>query len=139
LKTLSLDDWESYWLKGDTTNTVSDPNADTDLDSLDNLGEYQNNTWPTDPDTDDDGYLDGIEVLRGSDPLDSCSICGDINRSGSINLLDILYLINYLYKDGNSPIIPDMVDVNNSGSIDIMDAVYLINYLYKSGPEPNCI
>ena len=32
------------------------------------------------------------------------AICGDIDGSGSINILDVTYLVNYLYKDGPEPI-----------------------------------
>lgn len=63
--------------------------------------------------------------------------CGDANRDDGINLLDVMYLINYLYKGGPTPE-PGLADVNNSGSINILDATYLINYLYKEGPEPVC-
>jgi hypothetical protein len=29
--------------------------------------------------------------------------CGDVNNSGTINILDITYLINYVYKGGPEP------------------------------------
>ncbi|PKK84270.1 MAG: hypothetical protein CVT49_04700 [candidate division Zixibacteria bacterium HGW-Zixibacteria-1] len=29
--------------------------------------------------------------------------CGDVNNSGSINILDVTYLINYIYKGGPAP------------------------------------
>ncbi len=30
--------------------------------------------------------------------------CGDVNNSGTLNILDVSYIINFLYKDGPSPI-----------------------------------
>lgn len=48
------------------------PPTDTDLDGLTDQGELQ--TFKTDPymaDTDGDTYLDGAEILIGSDPLDA--------------------------------------------------------------------
>jgi len=62
---------------GDEVNTHgTDPlNADSDGDWLSDFEEL--NTYNTNPlvvDTDDDGYSDGVEVGRGSDPLDSESL-----------------------------------------------------------------
>jgi predicted ferric reductase len=49
-----------------------DPIIDTDLDALTDKGEAQIfGTDSNDPDTDDDGFFDGVEVLHGSDPLDA--------------------------------------------------------------------
>jgi gliding motility-associated-like protein/uncharacterized repeat protein (TIGR01451 family) len=56
-----------------------DPNVnalstnDCDNDGLDNAGEILAGTDNTNPDTDGDGELDGIEVIFGSDPLNPCS------------------------------------------------------------------
>ena len=51
----------------------SDPNADTDMDGLDDALEISLGTDPTNPDTDADGWPDGLEVELGSDPLDPSS------------------------------------------------------------------
>jgi len=64
--------------------------------------------------------------------------CGDVDNSGTINILDVSYLINYLYRDGTAPDPLESADVDYSGSINILDAAYLINYLYRDGPEPDC-
>jgi hypothetical protein len=65
-------------------------------------------------------------------------LCGDVNCSESINLLDITYLIQYLYKGGPPPCDEWRADVNGSGGINLLDITYMINYLYKGGPEPSC-
>jgi len=65
--------------------------------------------------------------------------CGDINNDGSINIMDVVYVINYKYKGGPEPLYMGMADVNHcDGYINILDVVYLINYKYKSGPLPDC-
>ncbi|MEW5925000.1 MAG: M14 family zinc carboxypeptidase [Candidatus Zixiibacteriota bacterium] len=65
-------------------------------------------------------------------------ICGDVNASGSVNILDVTALISYLYKGGTAPDPAESGDVNDSGSLNILDVTYLINYLYKEGPAPSC-
>jgi len=62
---------------------------------------------------------------------------GDANSDWQINILDITFLISYLYKAGSSPFPIYTGDINGSCSINILDVTYLINYLYKSGPDPN--
>ena len=62
---------------------------------------------------------------------------GDVNDDGVIDLGDVLYLINYLYKGGPEPLPLWIVgDVNCDILVDLGDLLYLINYLYKGGPEP---
>ena len=64
------------------------------------------------------------------------AVAGDVNRDDDVNILDIVYLINYKYKDGAAPEIPVLGDPNNDCLINILDIIYLINYKYKDGPAP---
>jgi transposase len=64
--------------------------------------------------------------------------CGDVNDDNSINILDVVMLINYKYKSGPEPNPIESGDVNDDNTINILDIVTLINYKYKSGPPPNC-
>ncbi len=82
------------------------------------------------------GYFavgDSTSVAFVSDPE-----CGDTNSDGEMDILDVVYLINYRYKSGPPPDPMESGDVNHDGSIDILDIVYIINFVYKSGPEPLC-
>lgn len=65
-------------------------------------------------------------------------ICGDADHSGAVNILDVTYIISYLYKGGPAPIPPQSGDADDSGSVNILDVTYLISYLYKGGPIPDC-
>ncbi|MCP4631319.1 MAG: hypothetical protein GY855_00220 [candidate division Zixibacteria bacterium] len=67
-----------------------------------------------------------------------CLICGDTNGDGLIDILDIVYLINYRYKGGPDPVSLELADVNNDDDINILDIVCLINFKYKGGSEPQC-
>jgi hypothetical protein len=53
-------------------------------------------------------------------------------------MLDILYLIAYLYKSGPAPVPYTLCsgDANCDCRTDMLDILYLIAYLYKGGPPP---
>ncbi|MGB7060778.1 MAG: dockerin type I repeat-containing protein [Candidatus Zixiibacteriota bacterium] len=61
---------------------------------------------------------------------------GDANGDGVIDIGDVVYLINYLYRNGPAPNPLEAGDANYDAIIDIGDVVYLINYLYRGGPPP---
>ncbi len=69
-------------------------------------------------------------------------ICGDVNRDLTINLIDILYLIDYKYGSppGSAPNPMESGDVNADGNVNLIDILYMIDYKYGTppGPEPNC-
>ncbi|MCP4704710.1 MAG: hypothetical protein GY865_08880 [candidate division Zixibacteria bacterium] len=66
-------------------------------------------------------------------------LCGDVDYNNDIDILDIVFLINNIYKNGADPQIIESANIDSIGTIDILDIVYLINYLYKDGPDPICI
>ncbi len=63
-------------------------------------------------------------------------IPGDANNDGIVNILDITFIINFLYKSGAPPPVPALADPDNSCATDALDITYLINFLYKGGPAP---
>jgi len=63
---------------------------------------------------------------------------GDANGDQVIDLADVVFLINYLYKGDIPPNPLEAGDANCDGNVDLADVVYLINYLYKGGPAPPC-
>lgn len=66
----------------------------------------------------------------------STYLVGDATGDGVIELGDVVYLINYIYKDGDPPNPPEAGDCNCDEIVELGDVVYLINYLYKNGPAP---
>lgn len=69
-------------------------------------------------------------------------ICGDPSLDGNVNLIDILYLIDYLYgvPPGPAPNPRESGDVNADGLVNLVDILYLIDNLYgvPPGPDPQC-
>jgi len=124
-------------IDGDGIGDACDNCTDTDGDGYGNPG-YSANTCAEDncPDVYNPDQLDS----DGDGIGDLCDfyVCGDANSDEIVNILDVTFLISYLYKGGPAPDEPDAADVNSDDVINILDITYLINYLYKGGPEPDC-
>jgi hypothetical protein len=127
--------------------TQSDVDGDEVGDPCDNCQDVHNPDQ-ADPDADDVGtacdncptYYNPFQEDYDHDNIgDICDfMCGDFDGDEQINIIDIVYLINALYKDGSDPSPWQRMDVNNDSTLNILDIVYLINFEYKSGPVPVC-
>ncbi len=90
------------------------------------------------------GNSDSYQLLQGFwQEFGEAFVCGDVNNDGVINIGDVVYLLNYLFRQPWPPPVPHMCvgDVNNDDVVDIGDIVYLLNYLYRQPwppPDPNC-
>ena len=65
-------------------------------------------------------------------------VYGDCNGDNIIDVGDVVYLINYLYRNDDPPVPEEAGDCNCDGIVDVGDVVYLINYLYRGGEVPGC-
>jgi hypothetical protein len=61
---------------------------------------------------------------------------GDANGDSIVDLVDVVFLINYLFLSGPAPNPPVAGDINGDCFIGISDVVWLINYIYYHGPPP---
>jgi len=68
------------------------------------------------------------------------SIPGDANNDSLVDLGDIVFLTNYLYKYGPVPCVMEAGDPNGDCQVDVGDVVFLINFLFREGssPVPGC-
>ena len=64
------------------------------------------------------------------------SMPGDATWDGTVNVADVVYLLNYLYKGGPAPDPVELGDFTCDGIVDSDDVVFLINYLFRDGPAP---
>ncbi|UCG62909.1 MAG: hypothetical protein JSV52_06390 [Candidatus Zixiibacteriota bacterium] len=60
----------------------------------------------------------------------------DGDPSDRLDILDIGYAIDWLFRQGPALPCGAELDTDASGRLDIEDIVYLVNYFFKSGPEP---
>jgi hypothetical protein len=61
---------------------------------------------------------------------------GDANHDQNVNIGDVVYLVNYLFKHGFSPLPFFAGDASGDARVDIGDVVFLVNYLFRGGPMP---
>ncbi|MCP4634236.1 MAG: hypothetical protein GY855_15025 [candidate division Zixibacteria bacterium] len=109
-------------------NIENENQSDLDEDGIGDLCDNcANNFNPEQIDTDENGIGDVCEF-----------VCGDIDGLEGINILDIVFLINYVYKDGPAPEPLISGEMDGISPINILDIVLLINNVYKNGPEPIC-
>lgn len=62
---------------------------------------------------------------------------GDVNVSGTITSADVIYLVNFVFKAGPTPLPVEAAgNVNGLGDITSADIIYLVNFVFKGGPPP---
>lgn len=82
---------------------------------------------PDQTDTNQDNISDVCEFIWGN---------ADDNEKS--NILDVTYIISYLYKGGPAPDPIERADSDGIGGINILDISHQISYLYKGGAAPIC-
>lgn len=87
-------------------------------------------------------YFDGeiFKIVRADGQTD-CSLtidCGDVDMSGDVNILDIIFLIEYKFKEGTAPDDLSLADVNNDGDVNILDIIDIIDFKFKNGGPLDC-
>jgi hypothetical protein len=109
-------------------------NAGQEDSDVDNIGNVCDNCQadynPDQADCDLDGKGDACDPLNRT---------ADADNSETIDLLDILYLISYKYKQPAPPPVPYAVysgDANADCNVDLLDILYLISYKYKLPAPP---
>jgi len=92
------------------------------------------------------GQYDANIVISSNDPDEPEVIVpahlhvmrGDVTGDGVVNIADVVYLLNYVFRDGPAPDPLEQGDANCDGIVDIADVIFLIHYLFIGGPPPIC-
>ena len=90
------------------------------------------------------GYFVNVEITdglghKGWDLVKiELFIRGDATGDGIVDVGDIVYLVNYLYRNDIPPFPEDAGDATCDGVVDVGDVVYTVNYLFRGGDPPGC-
>ncbi len=133
------------------------PVLDTDSDD-DFVSDYTDNCLnlynpeQADPDGDNIGSLcdncpniyNPLQIDSDSDSIgDLCenSCCdgnaGNIDYEGDMNIADLTYMVNYMFKGGLEPPCRGEADFNADSEINIQDLTKLVNYMFRDGEPPS--
>ena len=63
-----------------------------------------------------------------------CSVGGDVNRDGRADVIDLAYLIEWLWVSGPEIPCPEEADVDGNNQVDAMDLAYFVDWLWTQGP-----
>jgi sugar lactone lactonase YvrE len=108
------------------------PNTNQDNNDIDEYGDACDNC----PYHDNPGQEDSNQDGKG----DACDfICGDVEKDGAVDILDIVFLIDWKFKDGPAPDPLGAADVDANGDTDLLDIVFLIDNKFKDGADPICL
>jgi Fibronectin type III domain/Dockerin type I domain len=83
--------------------------------------------------------LSNSPFLTAGDTLPCAYNPGNANGDGAVNIMDVSFLLSFLYRGGLAPYRFELGDIDGSGSVDVRDVSYLIRFIYKEGPEPPCL
>jgi hypothetical protein len=63
-------------------------------------------------------------------------VCGDVDGNSTVNVSDIVMLINFVFGDGGPPEPMAAGDVDCNETVNVSDIVYLIAFVFGDGAEP---
>ena len=77
-------------------------------------------------------------LFTSASPWQLTARCGDPNGDGDINVGDVVFLIQYIFRSGAAPKPAIVANVNGDEEVNVGDVVYLINHIFTGGPAPDC-
>ncbi len=75
-----------------------------------------------------------INVILPKKPF----IRGDANTDAKVNLSDIIFLVNFIFRGGPAPNPILAGDVTCDSLVNLGDIIRLVNFIFKGAPSPNC-
>lgn len=126
----------SFFRIDDPSGSLSNPGVSDSFfvdGTVDNISAYDYLVIPVE----DYSIGQHSEIITVSSEPDQF-LCGDANGDEGLNILDVTFIIKYLYKGGPAPDPIESADIDGRPGINLLDATYLVRYLYKGGSEPVC-
>ena len=121
----------------------TDSDSDGIQDACDNCPSLSNTSQD---DSDSDNVGDACDNCPDNfnpdqDPLACCcqGQSGDVNGDGSLflDILDLTYLVDYVFRGGDAPPCPGEADLNQDGaSANILDLTFAVDYIFRGGTLP---
>ena len=79
--------------------------------------------------TDNDLFPQRLEIDYVRVYQKSACVYGDISQDGSVDVVDIVQLVDYILNDINNLEINNCSDLNSDGNLDIVDVVSIVNLI----------
>ncbi|MFQ6009208.1 MAG: dockerin type I repeat-containing protein, partial [Candidatus Zixiibacteriota bacterium] len=73
---------------------------------------------------------DGTPFLTYGDVFLIGHKSGDVNLDGRVNVADLTFLVNYLFRQGDPPPVMETADVNGDGAVNVADVTALVQLLF---------
>ena len=124
-------DWDEFYCEGSDATWIrycGNPDGDNDGFTSDN-DNCPNDYNPSQSDSDNDGI---------GDECDDCSnMSGDLNDDMTINILDIVSVVNLILSGGSNGTECELTDadMDSNGAVNILDVIQIINIVLGSARE----
>ncbi len=73
-----------------------------------------------------------VHAGTGNEPF----VRGDANSDGAVDIGDAIFVLGFLFSQGQAPGCLDAADANDDGAVDIGDAIYTLGFLFSQGNPP---
>jgi PKD repeat protein len=80
--------------------------------------------------------IDDVVIGSEAPPVGTKFVRGDADASGSRNITDGIFILNFLFLGGTDPTCRDSADADDSGTVNITDGIYVLNFLFLGGADP---
>jgi len=78
----------------------------------------------------------GMSTMSSNTPDFWTWTLGDLDHSHTVNIADLVFLVDFLFHGCIPPWPLFVADINGNCSVNVVDLTYLVEYLFFSGPAP---
>jgi len=91
--------------------------------------------------------INNTVTITGNVVADSLTLCdnlaclqcvrGDFDNSGSPDIVDLTFIVDFIFRGGPRPICNEQADINSDGTpANILDLTFLVDFIFRGGPAP---